>query len=67
MNIKQKEIAEVLGRTDACISLKMNGTIPFYVDEIQKLYYVYGDQAWEIYEVAKANREERQRLKHDKF
>ena len=62
--IKQREIAEVLNRTEACISLKMNGTIPFYIDEIQRLYQVYGDTAWEIYEIAKKNREARQELKN---
>ena len=57
--IKQREIASIIDRTEGCVSLKIKGVIPWYVDEIKLLYDVYGDDAWLIYEKSKKNRDER--------
>lgn len=46
---KLSELSAILGKSMSLISMKLNGQIDWYVDEIKTLYDVIGDDAWEIY------------------
>ena len=46
---KLSELSAILGKSMALISMKLNGKVEWYVDEIKTLYDVIGDDAWEIY------------------
>lgn len=43
--ITQREIAKLLGKSPKAINLKVNGTTPFTVAEIQKIKDTYGVSA----------------------
>lgn len=46
---KLSELSAILGKSMSLISMKLNGQIDWYVDEIKTLYDVIGDDAWGIY------------------
>lgn len=46
---KLAELSVILNKSKSLISLKLNGRIDWYVDEIKALYDVLGDEAWDIY------------------
>ena len=46
---KLAELAAILNKSKSLISMKLNGKIDWYVDEIKSLYDVLGDEAWDIY------------------
>ena len=43
------ELSAILNKSKSLISMKLNGKIDWYVDEIKALYDVLGDEAWDIY------------------
>lgn len=46
---KLAELSAILNKSKSLISMKLNGKIDWYVDEIITLYDVLGDEAWDIY------------------
>lgn len=46
---KLAELSVILNKSKSLISMKLNGKIDWYVDEIKALYDVLGDEAWDIY------------------
>lgn len=66
IDYKLTEIAAILDKTTALVSYKLHGKVPWNVDEIQKMYDVLGDDAWEIYNISKFNREVYKRQKSSK-
>lgn len=46
---KLAELSVILNKSKSLISMKLNGKIDWYVDEIKTLYDVLGDEAWDIY------------------
>lgn len=46
---KLSELSAILGKSMSLISMKLNGQVDWYVDEIKILHDVIGDDAWEIY------------------
>lgn len=47
---KLAELSAILNKSQALISLKLRGQVPWKVDEIKKMYDVLEDDAWDIYQ-----------------
>ena len=58
---KLAELSTILNKSKSLISMKLNGKIDWYVDEIKLLYDVLGDEAWDIYTASVEKQKEKQK------